>query len=236
MTALRRLTAIPVLATGAAAVAASIILGPGTSAAAPSVCADVEVIFARGTFEPPGAGMTGDAFVGALRSRLPDQQVDLYAVAYPASLDFARAVDGVIDAGNRVRHLAAQCPDTRIVLGGYSQGAAVNGYVTADALPADYLAPDGITGPLPAELADHVAAVALFGTPSSGVLNLIHRDAPPIAIGAAYAPKTVFLCAPADPVCGQGGFDRAAHSIYTMNGMTEQAAEFAAQLSKRTTR
>lgn len=33
-------------------------------------CPDVEVVFARGTGEPPGVGPTGQAFVDAVRSRV----------------------------------------------------------------------------------------------------------------------------------------------------------------------
>ena len=54
---------------------------------------------------------------------------------YPASLDFATAADGVIDARNKVENVATTCPNTKIVLGGFSQGAAVAGYITADAVP-----------------------------------------------------------------------------------------------------
>ncbi|HXO48220.1 MAG TPA: cutinase family protein, partial [Mycobacterium sp.] len=44
--------------------------------------------------------------------------------------------------------------------------------------------------------------------------------------------KTVDLCAPSDPVCSTGGFSRAAHSAYRSNGMTDQAADFAANAIK----
>jgi cutinase len=213
----------------AAALGALLGIAPVAAHAAPTGCSDVEVIFARGTFEPAGVGRVGDAFVQALRTRLPDKSVEAYGVAYPASLDFGRAADGVIDASNRMQDIAARCPATEIVLGGYSQGAAVNAYVTTDTLPAGFALPGGITGPLPSAVADHVAAVALFGKPSTGILNLLAHDAPPIVIGAPYAAKTIDLCAPADPVCQQGSLDRAAHSLYAVNGMTDQAAEFAAR-------
>lgn len=49
----------------------------------------MEVVFARGTFEPPGIGATGEAFVDSLRFKLDGKSVDVYAVNYPASLDFA---------------------------------------------------------------------------------------------------------------------------------------------------
>ena len=190
-----------------------------------SACPYAEVVFARGTFEAPGVGDTGQAFVDALNSRLGGRTVDVYAVDYPASLDFDDAVQGVIDASNEVESIAATCPHTRIVLGGYSQGAAVAGYTTSDATPPGYVLPAGISGPMPASVSPHVAAVTLFGKPSSGFLDLVDRRAPPITIGQLYAAKTLELCAAGDPVCG-GGLDRAAHSAYKDNGMAQQAAEF----------
>jgi cutinase len=133
----------------------------------------------------------------------------------------------VIDAADRVREMAAKCPATKMVLGGYSQGAAVIGYVTADAIPPGYTVPPGITGPMPPEVASHVAAVALFGEPSSRFLNRI--DAPPIAIGPLYAAKTIQQCVTDDPVCTNDGSNLAAHGAYVANGMVDQAADFVAQ-------
>ena len=133
-------------------------------------CPDVEVIFARGTFEAPGAGAIGQAFEDALTARLGGKSVDSYSVNYPASLDFATASDGVIDASNKIRDVANSCPKTKMVLSGYSQGAAVIAYTTVDSIPAGYTLPAGITGPMAPEVAKHVAAVALFGKPSSGFL------------------------------------------------------------------
>lgn len=198
-------------------------------AAGAQACPDVEVIFARGTFEPPGVGATGQAFVDALREDAKGKSVDVYPVNYPASLDFATAAAGVIDASAKVQSITAQCPDTKIVLGGYSQGAAVAGYITADSVPPGFPLPPGITGPMPAEVADHVAAVALFGKPSNGFLQSINVSAPPIVVGHLYSAKTTELCIPADPICAPGGNDNAAHGMYIENGLTSQAADFAAK-------
>lgn len=218
----------PVLAL--AGVVFGMLAGPmATASAADNACADVEVVFARGTFEAPGIGATGQAFVDALKDRLPGKSVSVYAVNYPASLDFAQAATGIADASNRIQAVAAQCPDTEIVLGGYSQGAAVAGYTTTSNLPAGYTLPAGISGPMPPATASHVAAVALFGTPESWVVNLADRNAPPITIGQPYVAKTVQLCATGDPVCFPGGLDRAAHSAYKTNGMAAQAADFVAR-------
>jgi cutinase len=202
-------------------------IGVGVASAAP--CADVQVIFARGTFEPVGIGATGESFVDSLRSQVGATTVDVYPVNYPASLDFATAADGVIDASNEVRDTAANCPHTRMVLGGYSQGAAVIGYITADAIPDGFTLPDGITGPMAPSLATHVAAVALFGKPSTGFLNIIDRDAPPITIGHLYTAKAIDLCIPEDPVCAPAGNNTGVHGLYAVNGMTDQAATFTAR-------
>lgn len=120
--------------------AAVIVVVPG-AATADDNCPDVEVIFARGTFEPPGIGTTGQGFADALRARLPAHSLNVHAVNYPASLDFPRAAEGVVDVVNRVRATAERCPATDVVLGGYSQGAAVAAYATSEGLPVAYAPP-----------------------------------------------------------------------------------------------
>src|ERR1700757_1878944 len=138
---------------GAAAVAVAVAVAMATwapllSAPLPSAsadpCPDVEVVFARGTSEPPGVGGVGQAFVDALNSQVGGRSVGVYAVNYAASsdfgagIDFARTfVDGVRDAGAHVESTAANCPNTRIVLGGYSQGAALAGFVTSAVIPPE---------------------------------------------------------------------------------------------------
>jgi cutinase len=216
---------------GVAAVATSAVLGTAINipSASAAPCADVEVVFARGTFEAPGVGGVGQSFVDALSAKLGGKSVDVYPVNYPASLDFATAADGVIDASNKIRDTAAQCPNTKMVLGGYSQGAAVVAYTTEDAVPAGYTLPPGITGPMAPDVAKHVAAVALFGKPSSGFLQTIYTGAPPITVGHLYSGKTSDMCIPEDPICSPTGTDNGAHGLYGQSGMTDQAADFAAQ-------
>ena len=60
-------------------------------AAAAAPCPDVEIVFARGTTEPPGVGGIGQAFVDSLRSQLGGRSVGVYAVNYPASRDFVNS-------------------------------------------------------------------------------------------------------------------------------------------------
>ena len=227
-----RLTVRAALSTIFVAVAVTAMIAgslgaPPSAKAADDSCSAVEVVFARGTNEAPGVGATGQSFVDALTARLPGKTVDVYGVNYPASMNFGQAADGVADASNRIQSIAASCPSTKIVLGGYSQGAAVAGYTTTDSVPAGFDLPAGITGPMPPAVASHVAAVVLFGTPDAWIMNLLDRSAPPITIGQSYIAKTLQLCATGDPVCFPGGLDRSAHSSYKNNGMADQAADFA---------
>jgi cutinase len=214
---------------GAAVAAISALASSPASVpiAAAAGCPDVEVVFARGTTEPPGVGGIGQAFVDSLQTQLGPKSMWTYAVNYPASTDFPTAAQGVIDASARVREMAAKCPTTKLVLGGYSQGAAVIGYVTAAEIPPGFVLPPGITGPMPPEVANHVAAVVLFGEPSSRFLNRI--DAPPINIGTLYASKTIEQCIFDDPVCTNDGGNIGAHMQYVSNGMVDQAAVNVAQ-------
>ncbi|MCZ8378072.1 cutinase family protein [Mycobacterium sp. CPCC 205372] len=211
------------------------LVGAPAPAATAQPCPDVEVVFARGTGEAPGVGGIGQSFVDMLRNQAAPRTVNVYAVNYAASdnfsggVDFARTVvDGIRDAGSHIQATAANCPDTRIVLGGFSQGAAVAGYVTSAQVPAN-IPPayaSYIPQPLAPEIADHVAAVTLFGKPSDAFLGAY--GAPPIVIGPLYAPKTTELCAQGDTICDgtPGGQPSVAHALYGVNGMTAQAATF----------
>lgn len=223
---------------GAVAVTAGVVLiGAAAPSASAQPCPDVEVIFARGTDEPPGVGGIGQAFVDALRAQAGNRSVSVYPVNYPASSDFGNreafagtVVDGIRDAGTHVESMAANCPNTRMVLGGYSQGAVVAGFVTAAAIPESVPAAyrQYIPNPMPSSVANHVAAVTLFGKPSGEFLR--QYDAPPIELGPLYAPKTIELCDPGDTICNgaPGGGPTIAHILYGMNGMTNEAAAFAA--------
>lgn len=209
------------------ALAAALAVVPGVPAAAADPCPDVDVTFARGTTEPPGLGAVGQAFVNEVRARAGSRTVTDYAVNYPASNDFPTASDGVIDAMNHINAMAANCPNTKLVLGGSSQGAAVIGYVTGPAIPPGYIVPEGINGPMSAQTARHIAAVALFGTPSDGVVSTI--GAPPVVIGPLVADRTINICLPGDLICAGGGGISLVHGNYARTEAPAEAADFVAQ-------
>ena len=183
-------------------------------------CPDVEVIWARGTGAPAGLGWLGDAFVDSLRAKAPERSVGAYGVNYPASFDFdASAPAGAADAAGRVQYMADTCPDTKLVLGGNSQGAGVIDLITVDPKPLGRFTPT----PMPPHLADHVAAVAVFGNP----LRDIRGGGPLPELSSAYGPKTIDLCGLDDPFCSTG-MNFAAHFSYIKNGMVDQATSFVA--------
>lgn len=177
-------------------------------------CADVQVVFARGIGEPPGPGRVGRAFVDSLRSLANGKSVAVYAVDYPVSYEFLRAVDGADDARRFIESTAVSCPQTKVVIGGYSQGAAVVDLIT---VPGQ--ATFGFGDPLPDNVADHVAAVAVFGNPSNRV------GGPLTALSPLFGFKAIDLCNGSDPVCSKGN-DAAAHRSYVEDGMTSAAAQF----------
>lgn len=87
-------------------------------------CPDAEVVFARGTGEPPGLGRVGQSFVDT-PLRTGGRTLEAYAVNYPASFNFLTTAEGANDAAAQIVAVASRCPATQIVLGGFSQGAAV---------------------------------------------------------------------------------------------------------------
>lgn len=213
----RRVTGRLLAGLSAGAVLGAGLVGLAPTAKAADACSNVQVVFARGTAEPAGVGRVGQAFIDALRSELGGKTVGVYAVNYPASYDFLQAADGANDASAQVQSIVASCPNTSIVFGGYSQGAAVVDFITAATGPVL-----GFTNPMPPEIADHVAAVATFGNPSDKIGHPLTQLSP------VYGAKTIDLCNGADPVCSDGD-DRAAHSQYVDAGLASQAAAFVAQ-------
>jgi hypothetical protein len=216
-----------VVSIGAAAVATWAFPSASIPSAQAVPCPDAEVVFARGTTEAPGVGPTGEAFVDALRTRVGAKSVGVYAVDYPATIDFPTAVDGINDARAHVLATAANCPKTKVVLGGFSQGAAVMGFVTASVVP-DGVSPTDVPAPMPPEVANHVAAVALFGKPSTRFMRAIND--PAVTIGPQYVGKTIDLCVDNDLVCDTSGRSFSAHNTYVDSGMVDQGATFVANL------
>lgn len=142
----RAVLAAAVLATVSAVV-------PVPSAGAAPACAPVLVLGARGSGEPQvgsaadaGSGLGQQTFDATrlLRQRMPAASVE--AVQYPASsmgvlaanssAYFGGLEQGVTWTRERIERSGAECPQQRIVLMGYSQGAMVMHRVVQDLVAA----------------------------------------------------------------------------------------------------
>ena len=192
---------------------------PGPVGAPASSCPDIEVIFARGTDDTPGLGTPGTAFVNALRPMVGGRTLTAYAVDYPASYDFLAAADGAYDATNRIAMMSQQCPSTKLVLGGYSQGAAVVDMLAGVPPLGNKIGDIGSASPLPSSLLPNVAAVAVFGNPATKFSNPI--------TSSVFGGKAIDLCKDGDPICSDGR-NPFAHNDYVSAGMIQQAANFVA--------
>ena len=200
------------------------VLPSGTPGAAPSAaaanCPDVQVVFARGRLESAGPGELGRAFINSLSSKVGGRSFGSYAVRYPADTE----VDvGANDMSQHVQQMINNCPATRLVLGGYSLGAAVTDVVLAVPFSAF-----GFDNPLPPGADQHVAAVALFGNGS--------QWAGPITnFNPTYNDRTIELCHGADPICNPAdpntwkeNWPQHLAGAYVSAGMANQAADFVA--------
>ncbi|MBI3213953.1 MAG: cutinase family protein [Mycobacterium sp.] len=211
---------IATVAAAVSATAATLLIAPaGLPTAAADPCPTVEVVFARGTSEAPGIGRVGQALVDNLQGQVGS--VGVYAVNYPATYDFLAAADGAVDATNHISAMAAQCPNTRIVLGGYSQGAAVIDMLVGIPPLGNKVGEVGSAPPLPGNLVGNVAAVAVFGNPSA-------KFSRPVTSGNLGG-RSIDLCNDGDPICSDGR-NPFAHTSYESTPYPAQAAGFIAGL------
>ncbi|KAA9159751.1 cutinase family protein [Amycolatopsis acidicola] len=203
------------VAGGCAAAAAMSAVALGTATSSAATCSDVEIVFARGSGELPGLGITGGPFADAVKADLPGKTVTSYAVDYAADLAQTSAGPGATDMTRHVTSVASSCPGTKFVLGGYSQGASV----TDISIGIPTLLGTGET--IPSALAPRIAAVAVFGNP----LRLFGQNIP--ANSPTYGGRAIDLCNVGDPVCANG-VNVLAHLTYGFDGSATNAARFAA--------
>uniref|UniRef100_A0AAU2ABE8 Cutinase family protein n=1 Tax=Streptomyces sp. NBC_00093 TaxID=2975649 RepID=A0AAU2ABE8_9ACTN len=191
---------------------------PAASAAVTaSACTDIDVVAARGTFEPGTLGaIVGDPVYSALQRKLTGKSLSSYKVDYPADLSLTSAAQGNSDLVDHVRSQAASCPSQRFILVGYSQGAnVVDNSVGISSAGAVVGSP--VVATIPAALEPRVAALLLFGNPIRALGK---------SVTGTYQSRTIDFCAEGDPICENGGDDVLAHLGYTANAGA--AADFAA--------
>jgi acetylxylan esterase len=219
----------------ASGVTATAIVASNQANAAPARgagCAAVHVITARASTERPGEGITGALVSQIVNSS--DQTVSRASVDYPATLtNYARSSSqGVTALTRQLTAQVQQCPDQKIVLAGYSQGA----HVVLDVLAGGGGAGLGsATQPLDPSVAGHVTAVATFGDPrhvvdqpfdvgTSNRNGLFPRSATQLRTLAGFADRIQAFCDSGDTFCDRGA-NTAVHLTY-LNRYRNDAAEF----------
>jgi cutinase len=208
------LTIAAVLAAGVLTVAPSAIQSAVPSAKADN-CPDVALTFARGTDEPNGLGVVGQALVDSLRQNT-GKKIDAYPVNYRATLLQLHGNDGAKDAIKHIKDVADKCPATPQVLGGYSQGASV-----VDIVTGTHIGGVGWGDSLPPQYASHIIAVTTFGNPADRSGGTI------AAQSAMFGAKAVDYCNPEDPICHAGqGNEWKGHTDGYVPVYTSQAASF----------
>jgi len=140
-----------------AAITSALVFAATTFAIAPSAaaepCSDIKVIFARGTNDAPGLGNPGQGLRRCAQHDGRRPHPDHVCGQLSRVVRLPQAADGAADATNYISALTQQCPSTRIVLGGYSQGAAVGSTCSPVSPPlGNKIGEIGSAPPLPASL------------------------------------------------------------------------------------
>ncbi|KAK1977592.1 cutinase [Colletotrichum cereale] len=144
------------------AIAAAAALVPLALAQTQQPCAPVNIIVARGSVEAQGTGLLGSIAKNA-SAQIPGSIVT--PLVYPAELNpYAPSVAaGVTNMTTLLNQQATQCPGTKIVLMGYSQGAQVS----LDTLCGTSDGPNFNTTVAQAPMVgSKIAAVVMFGDPT----------------------------------------------------------------------
>lgn len=223
---IRRL-GLPVLVAGMALAG----LATGTATAAPG-CGDFHWIGAAGSGQRDAAGLTSNGGMGGvvyqsylqLRDDLAanGQTITAEAVQYPAApvplegglggwMGFMNSVEDGTDAtAKQFDAFTARCPDTKVVLAGYSQGAMVihrNLHDLADDphVAAALLIADGDRLPTDTTLNMGSTAYSTAAVPSAGKgvaqEHSFLASAPTSPLPPEIGARTVSVCDVGDPVC-----------------------------------
>lgn len=266
--------ALPCFTSAAATVgiAAAMTLVSGTTAVAPTsdaqACPDAQLVFARGSGQAVEAA-EAQRFRDQFTATFADTEVAYIELGYPAvpinktvtpsftgavsavpATTFADSVAaGVTNLTETADAVLAACPDARLVLGGYSQGAmviteTVTRWTTDNpdlagavavvtsfgdptlVLPEGAPVTDDTPGACRGETLSPWRAWAPACTTHTGLLSTRTNYVP-----ADFADRTFAWCAPGDVVCGGSSslLDWDAHRVYaTPGGPIDQAAVLAA--------
>lgn len=201
-----------------------------------TACADVAIITARASTENPGEGITGALVTQIINAS--DQNVSRASVSYPATLGNYNnsSLAGINALKTQLTNEVTNCPNEKIVLAGYSQGA----HVVLDVLGGGQGGSLGAaTAPISSAIASHVTAVVTFGDPrhvvnqpfnlgSSNRNGLFPRSAAQLQNLSGFASRIHAWCDARDTFCSSG-FSTNVHLTY-LNRYQNAAAQFVLNL------
>ncbi|KAJ0114202.1 cutinase [Diaporthe amygdali] len=168
-------------------------------------CKPLTIIFARGSGETGNVGTaTGPPFFQAVAKRVGAANVAVQGVEYGAA--FLSVLSGGDAAGSaKMAQLAqqafSQCPNTKVILSGYSQG----GQLVHNAAKL-----------MPADIAGKIAGAVTFGDPDNGQ-----------SFTNIPAANCKIYCNPFDNICQNGYLITAFHYSYSTQ-YVPSAADFVA--------
>ncbi|KLU82147.1 hypothetical protein MAPG_01224 [Magnaporthiopsis poae ATCC 64411] len=196
----------------------------------------VHMIVARASEEPPGPGFLGK-LANDLVSKIPGS--DFVAVDYPAKLSDYKASQkaGLVAMTNLINDYTAACPNSKIVLMGYSQGAHISADVVCGASETTF----DNTSALPEDKASKIAAVVMMGDPSRNASAPFNKGNATkdgvfpranLAGCGALTSRMVSFCSAGDMFCDNGP-DLEVHLTY-VDTQGQAAAQFVLDQVKKT--
>ncbi|KAE8442763.1 hypothetical protein EG329_002851 [Mollisiaceae sp. DMI_Dod_QoI] len=164
-------------------------------------CRELTVIFARGTDSAGNVGSsTGPPFFQAIGALIGTNNIAVQGLDYPASiigfLEGGSTAGGTLMA-NLTTQAMTQCPNTKVVVSGYSQGGQEVHMAAKQLSPA---------------VAAQVSSVVIFGDPDNGT-----------AVGAIDPSKVLVICHSDDYICKGSVIVDADHLDYADDAGTAAA-------------
>ncbi|KAK5996673.1 Acetylxylan esterase 2-like protein [Cladobotryum mycophilum] len=191
--------------------------GSAVEAAQPACAKGLYMVVARGSLEDPGPGTT-QVITDKIQELIPDSVVA--PIDYPATLDnYGESETKGVQAMHKVLGDYKQaCPDSKMAIFGYSQGA----HISMDTICGGIGDPYDADPPVSAATLDNVVAVALYGDPTH-VANLTYDRGTSVRNGIfirnntapclKFADKLISYCDFDDIYC-DGGKNMTVHHLY----------------------
>ncbi|PMD42970.1 carbohydrate esterase family 5 protein [Hyaloscypha variabilis F] len=184
-------------------------------------CPNLHVFGARETTVPQGFGSSGSVVDMILAANPGATKEQIFYPATGGDTYGTSARAGVLAVTNQVTNFSTQCPETQIVLVGYSQGAQImDDAMCGGGDPDEQIL--NTTAPISATIAARVKAIILMGDPRhtpGAPYNIGNSTEPGFAprlsgqICTAFASIIQSYCDQADPFCSKGN-DPAVHKGY----------------------